>query len=209
MQPGITGARVNGVGLARKPDTSSPATDDAAGRDALALEQFLAGAERRAFVTARIATGSRDEALDIVQDAMLTLARRYAKRGVQDWGPLFHAILQSRIRDWYRRNKVRRRWRVWLGRGDEEDGPDPLENLAREDEPTPDRRVAGQEAVAQLDRLLGELPLRQQQVVMLRVWDGLDVAQTAQALGISQGAVKTHYSRAVHWLREQLGDHWS
>jgi RNA polymerase sigma-70 factor (ECF subfamily) len=194
-----------------KPDTSSPATGGAAARDepAVALAQFLAGVERRAFVTARVATGSRDEALDIVQDAMLTLARKYAKRGVQEWGPLFHTILQSRIRDWYRRSKVRRRWRVWLGRDDEEDGPDPLENFAREDAPTPERQVAGQQAVAQLDRLLGELPLRQQQVVMLRVWEGLDVAQTAHALGISEGAVKTHYSRAVHRLREQLGDYWS
>jgi RNA polymerase sigma-70 factor (ECF subfamily) len=194
-----------------KPDTPSPATEHAAARGeaAAALEQFLAGVERRAFVTARIATGSRDEALDIVQDTMLTLTRKYAKRGAQEWGPLFHTILQSRIRDWYRRNKVRRRWRVWLGRDDEEDGPDPLENLARQDEPTPERRVAGQQAVAQLDRVLGELPLRQQQVVMLRVWDGLDVAQTAHALGISEGAVKTHYSRAVHRLREQLGDYWT
>jgi RNA polymerase sigma-70 factor (ECF subfamily) len=193
-----------------RPDAPSPVTGGAAARvePAVALERFLAGVERRAFVMARIATASRDEALDIVQDAMLTLVRKYAGRDAHEWGPLFHTILQSRIRDWYRRNKVRRRWRVWLGRHDAEDDPDPLDNLARHDDPSTERRVAGQEALAQLDRLLGELPLRQQQVVMLRAWDGLDVAQTARALGISQGAVKTHYSRAVHRLRAQLGDYW-
>lgn len=60
---------------------------------------------------AEIATGNREEALDIVQDAMLTLAERYADRTESDWAPWFYRILQSRIHDWFRRSKVRRRWR--------------------------------------------------------------------------------------------------
>jgi RNA polymerase sigma-70 factor (ECF subfamily) len=197
--------------LVLKHDTPAPRADGAP-RDevTLALERFLTGVERRAFVTARAATGSRDEALDIVQDTMITLVRKYSGRGAAEWGPLFHTILQSRIRDWYRRNKVRRRWRLWLGRdADEDDGPDPLENIAHADAPTPEREVGAQHAVQALEQALGALPLRQQQVVTLRVWEGLDVAQTARTLGISQGAVKTHLSRAVHKLREQLGEHWS
>lgn len=171
------------------------------------LDRFLASVERRAFVAARAATGSRDEALDIVQDAMLTLARKYPQRDAQEWGPLFHTILQSRIRDWYRRNRVRRRWRVWLGLDADPDGPDPLENLPAADGPRPERDAAGHEAVAALEQALGALPLRQQQALMLRVWEGLDVADTARAMGVSQGAVKTHYSRAVHKLRELLEEH--
>lgn len=170
------------------------------------LDGFLAGAERRAFRMARLATGSRDEALDIVQDAMLALARRYAGREPAEWGPLFHRILQSRIRDWYRRQQVRRRVFGWLSAGEEDSG-DPLEAVADERGAGP----AGEHAQARfseaLERALRRLPLRQQQVFLLRAWEGLNVAETARAMGISEGSVKTHYSRAVHALREQLEEH--
>ena len=51
---------------------------------------------------AQIATGNKEEALDIVQDAMFKLVEKYASRDGEEWAPLFHRILQSRIHDWYR-----------------------------------------------------------------------------------------------------------
>lgn len=169
------------------------------------LEQFLAGVERRAFRMAQLATGNKDDALDLVQDAMLKLARRYATRDAQEWGPLFYQILQSGIRDGYRRSRVRNRWRVWFTQ-DEEEG-DPLLNLPDTGSPGPDRRVVNGQAMDALESALQRLPLRQQQVFLLRVWEGLDIAQTARAMGCTQGSVKTHYSRAVHTLRTLMEEH--
>ena len=158
---------------------------------------------------AEIATGSREDALDLVQDAMLGLVKSYGDRDSADWPPLFYRILQSRIRDWYRRNRVRNRFRVWLGglRGDDDERSDALQNLP-DNQPGIERQLAGKDAMEQLQVALQELPLRQQQAFLLRAWEGMDVSATAFAMGCSEGSVKTHYSRAVHRLREQLEDHW-
>lgn len=169
------------------------------------LEQFLAGVERRAFRMAQLATGNTDDALDLVQDAMFKLARQYAVRAPQEWGPLFYQILQSGIRDAYRRSRVRNRWRVWFNLDDAED--DPLLNLPDTDSPGPEQRIVNGQAMNALEIALKRLPLRQQQVFLLRVWEGLDTAQTARAMGCTQGSVKTHYSRAVHTLRTLMEEH--
>lgn len=169
------------------------------------MEQFLSGIERRAFVTARLATGNDDDALDIVQDAMLQLVRRYAGHAEHEWGGLFHRILQHRIYDWYRRTRVRNRWRVWFKR-DDVDADDPLENVPDTRAPDAVAQLGTDRALVTLETALAQLPLRQQQAFVLRVWEGLDVAQTARAMGCSSGSVKTHYSRAVHSLRDWLKD---
>lgn len=155
---------------------------------------------------AQLATGSRDEAFDIVQDAMFALVRRYSARPQEEWGPLFQRILQSRIRDGYRRARVRNRWRVWLGGDDEQD--DALAAQPDPDARRPEDLLGNERAGAALEAALQALPLRQQQAFLLRSWEGLDVSATAAAMACSEGSVKTHYSRAVHRLRELLEDHW-
>jgi RNA polymerase sigma-70 factor (ECF subfamily) len=171
-----------------------------------ALDRFLASVERRGFVMARLAIGHADEALDIVQDAMMQLAGRYADRNEQEWGALFYTILQNRISDWRRRTKVRNRLRIWFGR-DEDDTGDQLENIADARSPDPEGRMGDKQAMAILEAAWQQLPTRQQQAFQLRVWQGLDVAQTAKVMGCSEGSVKTHYSRAVQALRKKMEGH--
>jgi RNA polymerase sigma-70 factor (ECF subfamily) len=174
-----------------------------------ALDRFLAAHERRAYRMAYVATGNHDDALDVVQDAMFKLVQRYAKRAEGDWPALFTRIVQNNLADFYRRNAVRRKWRQWFSRGDDEaDQEDPLEQVAQTGTHQPDEQLEQQRAMQTLDAALKKLPLRQQQVFMLRQWEGLDVAQTARAMGVSEGSVKTHYSRAVQSLRSQLEGHW-
>ncbi|MDQ1363031.1 MAG: hypothetical protein QG652_891 [Pseudomonadota bacterium] len=172
------------------------------------LNRFLASVERRAYRMAHIATGNADDALDIVQDSMMTLVRKYADKSETEWGALFHTILQNRIRDWYRRSSVSNRLRSWLHQDDDDDA-DPLDELPDQQMKNPEQRLQLDDATGALNTALHALPLRQQQVFLLRNWEGLDVAQTAQAMGCSEGSVKTHYSRAVHSLRATLEDHWS
>ena len=188
----------------RAGDFSCYATETPA-LDTQALDRFLAGVERRALRIAEFGAGNREDALDIVQDTMLKLVQRYADRPEQEWGPLFHRILQSRIADFHRREAVRRRWRVF--RSDVEERGDPLENQPAPASVGPERRSDAAHMAATLEQALTDLPLRQQQAFLLRMWEGMSVAETARAMGCSEGSVKTHLSRAMHALRGQLEDH--
>src|SRR4030081_3713974 len=171
------------------------------------LNHFLAGGEMKGFKIAQAALRHEDDALDAVQDAMLQLVRAYADRPAEEWKPLFYRILENRIRDLQRRRTVRGRVIAWLPfRGDDDDDePDPIAQ-APSPEPQPPRRLELDQAVAALEKAVGELPRRQQQAFLLRTLEGLDVAQTAVAMGCSQGSVKTHYFRALQALRAQLGE---
>ena len=172
------------------------------------LNQFLAEIERRALRIAEIAVRDRDEALDLVQDAMIKLVRNYADRAKEEWTPLFYRILQNGVRDWHRRRAVRNRVMVWFGRKPSEDND--YDAIAAAPDPNgraPDEELQNSEAMQSLETAVHELPARQREAFMLRTFEGLDVAGTAMAMGCSEGSVKTHYSRAVHTLRERLEEH--
>ena len=173
------------------------------------LNRFFVDVERRALRIAEIGVRNRDDALDLVQDAMIRLARKYADRSVEEWTPLFYRILQNGVRDWHRRQAVRNRVMVWFGRAKDEDNDfDPVASAPDPSGRSPDQELENREAMLSLEAGIAELPGRQQEAFMLRTFEGLDVAGTAVAMGCSEGSVKTHYSRAVHSLREVLGEHW-
>ncbi len=173
-----------------------------------ALNTFLREIEGRALRIAEIAVRDRDEALDLVQDAMLKLARNYADRDGEEWTPLFYRILQNGVRDWHRRRAVRQRVMVFFGRGRSDEDYDPVAAAPDPAGRTPEAELDNRAAMVALEDAIRALPKRQQEAFMLRTFEGLDVAGTATAMGVSDGSVKTHYSRAVHALRDRLGDHW-
>lgn len=187
-----------------------PAEEEACLDQSLSLDRFLAGVERRAFRIAEMAVRDRDDALDIVQMAMLRLARNYAERPSEEWKPLFYRILYNGIRDWQRRRSVRSRIFGYLPgtrRDGEDEQDDPFEHVP-DGGPDPSRRVMADEALEKLEQALGALPERQREAFTLRCLEGMDVAETAVAMGCSEGSVKTHYFRALHTLREKLGEVW-
>ena len=169
------------------------------------LSQFLAGVEKRAFGMAVVSVKNADDALDIVQDAMFTLARKYSAKHTSEWAPIFYRVLNNRIMDFHRSNSRRAKLFGWLGLGDDS-SQDELEQIAGPARHNP-------EFIQELDsdtRLLleavAQLPIRQQQAFLLRAWEGMDVKNAANSMNCSEGSVKTHYSRAVHALRNKLGN---
>ncbi len=181
-----------------------PERVDAAKADERTLDQFLKSVERRALRMAELATGQRDEAMDLVQEAMFGFTRHYASKPAADWTPLFYRVLDSRLNDWHRRRQVRSRWMSVWTRNPDDDEADEIAQAPDTNDPGPLLRLAGEQAGQALEVALARLPLRQRQAFLLRVWEGLDVAATAQAMQCSQGSVKTHLSRALASLRGQL-----
>src|SRR5438128_2632957 len=176
------------------------------------LSAFLAEVERRAFKQAMFAVRDEHAALDVVQDAMLKLTEKYSDKPPKELPMLFQRILQNTIHDHFRRQKVRSTWTTLLsalGKRDEKDDDfDPLETLdAKSDSNAtvdPARQFEQGEIMAAIEQALARLPARQREAFLLRYWEEFDVAETAAAMGCSEGSVKTHCSRAVHALADAL-----
>lgn len=175
------------------------ATPRAAGRPA-SIEQFLAGIGPRAFRFAEIGLRHREDALDAVQDAMLRMLG-YADRPAPEWTPLFWSVLRSRIVDQQRRRVFRLRWLSPPGAREDE----PVD-WADEVSPGPAAAHEHREGYTRLIEALASLPPRQREAFQLRVLEELDVATTARVMGCSDGAVKTHLSRAREALQRHLED---
>lgn len=172
---------------------------------AQSLEAFLASVEQRAYRTALLTTKKAADALDIVQEAMLQLVQHYAEKDAIAWPLLFQRILQNKIMDWHRHQSQQRRW-FWQAPSlsideDEEDFLAQIEDPHTED---PVNLVARAKDIHVVLIALESMPLRQRQAFILRAWEGLDVAETAAAMDCSEGSVKTHYFRALEYLRRTL-----
>jgi RNA polymerase sigma-70 factor (ECF subfamily) len=170
------------------------------------------GNERRRFGFCGIvqprATEKGDDAATRTATQPLSRRRGAARQPEHEWTPLFYRILQNGIRDWHRRQAVRNRVMVWFGRGSKQDPAyDPVASAPDPAGRAPDEELQTAEAMERLESAVAGLPARQREAFMLRTFEGLDVAGTAIAMGCSAGSVKTHYSRAVHTLRDALGDY--
>ena len=187
------------------PMTDNALAEEAGGQSVPAtLDAFLAQVERRAFRMAELQLGHREDAFDAVQDAMLRLVRHYRDKPAVEWSPLFWGILRRRIVDLQRRRKVRSIVVGWLGGGHDGDGDELPTWEPADTGPGPLDRLHDAQSWRDMADAVRKLPQRQREAFMLRVLEGLDVADTARAMGCSEGSVKTHLSRAMHHLRDQL-----
>ena len=176
------------------------------------LSDFLSGVEQRAFKQAVYAVRDDDAALDIVQDAMIKLAEKYGDRPVAELPLLFTRILQNRIHDWFRRQKVRNAWVTLFSnmckKADENEDFDPLESLSAPDDSEIHQdgatKLEQSQVLQALESEIAKLPVRQREAFLMRYWDELSITETAQAMSCSEGSVKTHCSRATQTLAKAL-----
>ena len=175
------------------------------------LSDFLKSVEKRAFKRTAYTVRDDDAALDIVQDSMIRLAEKYADRPAAELPLIFQRILSNATMDWFRRQKVKnavvQNFSQFESFGDDGDF-DLLESLEAADGSTASESASDSVSRAQILLLIGDevarLPARQREAFLLRYWEEFDVAETASAMGCSEGSVKTHCSRAVHALAKAL-----
>jgi RNA polymerase sigma-70 factor (ECF subfamily) len=169
------------------------------------LESFLRNVAPRAFRIARLGLREDQDALDAVQEAMIKLARRYADRPEREWTPLFYAILRNCVHDLQRSHRSRNSLVSWLKRFVPAGDAESVE-LVGDAPPGPEEQMESLQQLTRVERAVARLPARQREAFLLRNVEDLDVSETAIAMGCTEGSVKTHYSRAVRALREQLGE---
>jgi RNA polymerase sigma-70 factor (ECF subfamily) len=176
------------------------------------LSDFLENVERRAFKQAVYAVRKDEAALDVVQDAMIKLAEKYGDKPAAELPLLFQRILQNTIHDYFRREKVRNTWVSLFsslsGNAEDHEDFDMLETYEAEEgsqasESSEDKVARGQ-ILAAIEGEIQKLPTRQREAFLMRYWQDMDVAETAAAMGCSEGSVKTHCSRATRTLAQAL-----
>ena len=169
------------------------------------LKFFMQDVTGRALVMMESATQSQHGiAMDLVQEAFISLHKAYADRSTEEWYPLFYTILNNKLQDW-RRKELRRSQPFSLFRKVSLDDND-VEVLDVIDETTPNPIQALDSALTaeEIQAAIAQLPVRQQQAFMLRAWEGFDTHTTAQIMNCTEGSVKTHYHRAIQGLKNTL-----
>jgi RNA polymerase sigma-70 factor (ECF subfamily) len=175
------------------------------------LSRFLAEIERRAYKQAFFAVRDEHTALDIVQDAMLKLAEKYAAKPAEELPLLFQRILQNTIRDHCRRQKVRSMWTTLLSSltpQHEDPEHDPLDTLLDANNnsraPSPDASLEQSQLLVLIEEALMDLAPRQREAFLLRYWENMDTAEAAAVMGCTEGSVKRHCFRATQALSAAL-----
>jgi RNA polymerase sigma-70 factor (ECF subfamily) len=169
------------------------------------LKNFMQDVTGRALVMMESATqGQHGIAMDLVQEAFISLHKSYAEKSTEEWYPLFYTILNNKLQDWHRKEARRNQPFSFFKKVSLDDDEVEFDNLVDESTPSPleflDQAVTAEE----IQEAIAKLPMRQQQAFMLRAWEGFDTQTTAQIMNCTEGSVKTHYHRAIQGLRASL-----
>ncbi|REL25741.1 RNA polymerase sigma factor [Thalassotalea euphylliae] len=172
------------------------------------VDQFFIAIEKRAYQMAMFAVRNHHDALDIVQESMIKLVERYLDKPSYEYKPLFYRIMQNKITDWHRHQKLRNLVFFWQSQNDMDEQENWLASASAvmNSQASPVDELQAKQLQVRLTKALASLSWQQQQCYLLRNWEGFSVADTAQIMGCSEGSIKTHFSRATAKLAELLAD---
>lgn len=168
------------------------------------MDAFLADIEKRAYRMVNFAVHGHADAVDLLQDSMIKLVTKYSDRKPEEWKPLLYKILQNRIRDWQRHQTVRNMVLFWKPNSAEDETQEEWAGIADDKAELPDIDIEKKQQQQEVVNIIKGLPTKQQQCFLLRSWEGLSVAKTAEIMECSEGSVKTHFFRATQKIKETL-----
>ena len=169
------------------------------------LKNFMQDVTGRALVMMEGATqGQQGIAMDLVQEAFISLHKSYSEKSTDEWYPLFYTILNNKLQDWRRKEARRAQPFSFFKKVSLDDDDIDIENIVDESAPTPLDFLHQAVTAEEIQDAIAQLPVRQQQAFMLRAWEGFDTQTTAQIMNCTEGSVKTHYHRAIQGLRLSL-----
>lgn len=164
------------------------------------FEELVRRHQGKVYAVAYRITSNREDALDVTQDALVKAYRKiglwYAGSGFVPW---LMRLAANAALDQLRRR--RRRWHESLS--DDEAGParSVADHAIGHD---PARQAQASEIAGRVQEALNVLSPAQKTVFVLRHYEGLQLAEIAEALGCTVGSVKVHLFRAVRKLQQEL-----
>ncbi len=169
------------------------------------LKNFMHEVTGRALVMMESATQNQHGmAMDLVQEAFISLHKSYADKSTEEWYPLFYTILNNKLQDWRRKEARRAQPFSFFRKVSLEEDDIELNDVVDESTPNPFELIDQALTAEEIQEAIAQLPARQQQAFMLRAWEGFDTHTTAQIMNCTEGSVKTHYHRAIQGLRASL-----
>ena len=171
------------------------------------FEKFFKDNEKKAFRKINYQIQNEDNALDIVQDAMIKLIQNYQDKPIEEIAPLFYTILHNCLMDFLRRASFENKTFMNVENSDVEDPEGFQDNVFYESgqfEKDASFDFSQKESLKIIEAGLRELPERQRQAFLFRYLEELSVEETAEAMKCSEGSVKTHCFRAIQSLKNFL-----
>jgi len=169
------------------------------------LNQFFIAHEKKAYAIAFMSLKNQEDALDVVQDVMIKFVQKYSNKEESCWCVLFYRMINNRVIDFHRANVKNKKLFSFLTNNEESD--EVLCDIEDSNQLDIVNQINNEMTISHLQVALDDLPTRQLQSFMCRIWEGLSVAETAQSMKCSQGSVKTHLFRALSNLRSKVNRH--